>query len=230
MPPSMGATPCHPNSLMSDPLLIGATGLVGTLVLDRAHGRPLTALVRRPITPPAPTITVDVGDSSTWPNRIAAIRPDTLLCCLGTTRRQAGSEAAFRAVDQHLVLNCAQAAADAGARQMIIITSVGANPKSGNLYLNAKGLVEQGISAMAFDRVDFLHPGLLIGDRAERRVAERMAQIAAPLMDALMQGSLRRYRSIRADTVANAIWTLVGKREAGRFTHEHDAILRLATE
>ena len=211
---------------MADPLLIGATGMVGTLVMAEANGRPLTALMRRAVDVPA-GVTVDVADSGDWPDRIAALRPDTLICCIGTTRRKAGSDEAFRAVDQHLVLAAAEAAANAGARQMIVMTSVGASAKSSNLYLNAKGLVEQGVSAMGFARVDMLRPGLLIGERSERRLAEGIAQLAAPLSDALMLGSLRQYRSIRAEVLARAIWALTTHTAPGRFVHTHDALMEL---
>ena len=211
---------------VADPLLIGATGMVGTLVMQQANGRPLTALMRRAAD--APTgVNVEVADSADWPARITALRPDTLICCIGTTRRKAGSDEAFRAVDQHLVLAAAQAAADAGARQIIVMTSVGASAKSSNLYLNAKGLVQQGIAAMAFDRVDIVQPGLLIGDRGERRLAEGIAQFAAPLSDALMLGSLRKYRSIRGEVIARAIWALLGDATPGRFVHQHDDLMRL---
>ena len=213
---------------VADPLLIGATGMVGTLVMQQANGRPLTALMRRAAD--APTgVNVEVADSAGRPARITALRPDTLICCIGTTRRKAGSGEAFRAVDQHLVLAAAEAGAGAGARQMIVMTSIGASAQSRNLYLNAKGLVEQGVSAMGFGRVDMLRPGLLIGERGERRLAEGIAQLAAPLSDALMFGGLRQYRSIRAEVVARAIWALAQQTAPGRFVHTHDALMALGS-
>ena len=212
---------------MTRTLLVGATGLVGGLVMARADGRPLAALIRREVDLPD-GVEALVGETAQWPAQIAAYAPDVLICCLGTTRRKAGSDAAFRAVDQDLVLACGAAAASAGARQMIVMTSVGASTRSKALYLNTKGWVEQGLSAMGFDRVDILRPGLLIGPRAERRVAEKMAQIGAPLTNLLMIGRLRKYRSIEAGLIADAIWDLVGEQAPGRFVYEHDELLALA--
>jgi uncharacterized protein YbjT (DUF2867 family) len=215
---------------MSDVLLIGATGLVGGGVIRAAGSHPLAVLARR--TMPrnvGPALTVHVADNGDWPQRIRAIRPATLICCLGTTIRSVGGDAeAFRAVDQHLVLACAAAAKDGGAGHMICLTSVGASARSANLYLNAKGMVEDGLAAMAFDRLDLVRPGLLIGPRTELRPAEAIFQKLAPVTDALLHGPLRRYRSIDADTVSRAIWRLAETGGTGRHVHEHDGIRALA--
>ncbi len=209
-------------------LIIGATGLVGQAMLATRGNRRPTLLVRR-APGDAGDLPVDIApETADWPARIAAIAPETLVCALGTTRRAAGSEAAFRAVDQHLVLASATAARAAGARHMICVTSVGASSASANLYLNAKGLVEDGLDAMGFDRLDLLHPGLLIGPRTERRPAEAMMQAAAPLFDGLLMGGFRRYRSISVEALAKAIWALTDETAPGRFVHEHDALMALA--
>ena len=87
---------------------------------------------------------------------------DVLACALGTTWKKAGkSETDFRAVDQHLVLACARAAKDAGMRQMIAVSSVGADAMAKNFYLKVKGETEQGLGRIGLQRLDILRPGLL---------------------------------------------------------------------
>lgn len=206
-------------------LLVGATGLVGSAVA--AGSRPLTILARR--APEAAHHDVIVAPSEQWPEVIAARRPAVLVSCLGTTIRQAGSRAAFRAVDHDLVLASARAAREAGAAQMIAVSSVGASAGSANFYLRTKGEVEEGLRALGFDRLDLLRPGLLTGARAgPPRLGEGLAMLAAPLTDALLHGGLRRYRSIAADSVARAILALAGRGEPGAQVHENDAIRALA--
>lgn len=206
-------------------LLVGATGLVGSAVA--AGSRPLTILARR--APEAAHHDVIVAPSEQWPEVIAARRPAVLVSCLGTTIRQAGSRAAFRAVDHDLVLASARAAREAGAAQMIAVSSVGASAGSANFYLRTKGEVEEGLRALGFDRLDLLRPGLLTGARAgPPRLGEGLAMLAAPLTDALLHGGLRRYRSIAADSVARAILTLAERGEPGVYVHENDAIRALA--
>jgi uncharacterized protein YbjT (DUF2867 family) len=212
-------------------LLIGATGMVGGAVRKRFPDGGLTVLARRaPNDRVVGAAGLIVAPVEGWSAAIAKAKPAVLCSALGTTIRAAGSQDAFRAVDHDLVLSAARAAKAAGARQMIVVSSVGASPKSGNFYLRTKGEVEDGLRALGFDRLDIIRPGLLIGDRqGAARPGEALAMLAAPLTDALMMfGSVRKYRSIRADAVAAAIVTLARTGGTGVHVHEHDAILQLA--
>jgi len=170
-----------------------------------------------------------VADPAGWGDAIAAANADVLVCALGTTWKKAGKdEAAFRAVDQELVLACGRAAKAAGIRQMIAVSSVGADPLAKNFYLRVKGETEQALGKLGLSRLDVLRPGLLRGPREELRPAEKLGMIASPLLDLLLHGKYRKYRSIRAQTVAEAIVGLTREAMAGRFVFEHDAILRAA--
>lgn len=214
---------------MPDALIVGATGMVGRSVAEQATAQPLTILARRDTGDFPPQHRLQRAAPDRWPGIIAAERPAILISCLGTTIRQAGSEAAFRAVDHDLVLAVAAAAKDAGTSHMITVSSVGAAAKSRNFYLRTKGEVEEALRALAFDRLDILRPGLLTGDRrGPPRLGEGIAMFAAPLTDALMHGSLRRYRSIPGATVAAAIVRLAGTGGPGIYVHENDAIRALA--
>lgn len=214
---------------MPDALIVGATGMVGRSVAEQATAQPLTILARRDTGDFPPQHRLQRAAPDRWPGIIAAERPAILISCLGTTIRQAGSEAAFRAVDHDLVLAVAAAAKDAGTSHLIAVSSVGAAAKSRNFYLRTKGEVEEALRGLGFDRLDILRPGLLTGDRqGPPRLGEGIAMLAAPLTDALMRGSLRRYRSIPGATVAAAIVRLAGAGGSGSYVHENDAIRALA--
>ena len=213
-------------------VLVGASGLIGGAVIAATVGRSdvrLTALARREFAlPSGARMELLVADPREWPALIAGANADALVVALGTTWRAAGrDEAAFRAVDEKLVLDCAKAAKAAGVPRCIAVSSVGADATSRNFYLRVKGEVETALAALKFDRLDILRPGLLRGARgSERRVGERLAILASPLTDALLHGGLRRYRSVKAATVAKAILNLAVEAPTGRFVHEHDAIVR----
>ena len=218
-------------------LLAGATGLVGGRVLARwlaaDHGPLVIAPVRRPLPFQHPRLHALVGkwDGAALADALAGAGQPlrAYACCLGTTIRQAGSREAFLAVDRDLVLALAESARGLGARQALLVSSVGASAQSGNFYLRVKGEAERGLAALGFERVDCLRPGLLLGERAERRRAEGLGQRLAPLANPLMRGPLRRYRAIGADTVAGAMVALAGRPEEGRFVHEYDALVALAS-
>lgn len=224
-------------------LLAGATGLVGGLVLrdllaDAGFRGMVVAPVRRALAVEDPRLLAPVCDFETASEdgqlaaamRAAQALPlDAFVCCLGTTLRAAGSREAFIAVDRELALRLAQLAHGLGARHAVIVSSVGASRQSGNFYLRVKGEVEDAMARVGFTRLDILQPGLLIGPRATRRPAEALAQALAPLVDPLLPGRLRAYRSLPAAEVARAIVALLAESPAdGEATHTHDAIRVLA--
>lgn len=216
-------------------LLVGATGMVGRAVMARSVGRGdvrLLALARREVPlPPGARMEMVLADPAAWPDAIARAGAAALVIALGTTIKAAGSQAAFRAVDHDLVLACARAAREAGVRQAILVSSVGAEAGSRNFYLSVKGQTEDALAKLHFPRLDILRPGLLLGRReGPARPGERLGMIASPLLNLALQGKARRYRSIRASDVADAALALVGMRPDGRFVLEHDQLLRAARE
>ncbi|MFD1611140.1 NAD(P)H-binding protein [Sphingomonas tabacisoli] len=195
--------------------MAGGTGLVGSLVADALARRPdveLSSLVRAPTRPRDRTIDFDalVADPA---GTVGPVDVDVGISCLGTTIRKAESQAAFRRVDQDYVFAVARSARDNGARQFILMSSVGAGGRA--FYLRVKGEVEEAVRGLGFERLDIIRPGLLLGDRAERRVAERLAQAAMPILNPLLRGRLEQYAAVPAAAVANAIVQLVGAPGAG---------------
>ena len=111
----------------------------------------------------------------------------------------------------------------------MLVSSVGANVLGKAHYLRVKGEAEAAVSKLKFRRLDILRPGLLRGHRTgERRPLERLALLASPVSDLLLHGERRRYRSIDAAMVAAAALQCAREKAAGRFVHEHEAILRAA--
>jgi uncharacterized protein YbjT (DUF2867 family) len=211
--------------------LVGATGLVGTHLIAQAVGRPdvcIIGLARREAALPRGACTEWLlADPSGWPDAIAAARARVLVCALGTTWRKAGrNEAAFRAVDHDLVIACGRAARAAGIDHMILVSSVGADAQSRSFYLRVKGETEEALARLGLRRLDIVRPALLRGPRAERRRSERLAVLVSPAIDVCLHGSLRRFRSISADRLAQAILLLAGEQEDGRFVHEYDELHR----
>lgn len=215
-------------------LLAGATGLIGQAVLAKAVGREdlrLTAVARREVPlPPGARMEVFVAEPAKWGEVIEALKPTAMICALGTTWRKAGKdEAAFRAVDEELVLAIGRAAKMHGVERFIAISSAGADATSRNFYLRVKGEVERQLAALKIPRLDILRPGLLRGHRADdRRAAERIGIALSPLADLLLHGRYRSMRSIAASRVAEAALALAMRKAAGRFVHDNDAILRAA--
>ncbi len=217
---------------MSEPVricLVGATGLTGWEMIEQAVARSdvrVVAVSRREVRlPQGARMEMVVADPPGWGEAILLARASVMVCALGTTWRKAGkNEAAFRAVDAGLVIDCARHARAAGIEHMIVVSAVGAAAMAKNRYLRAKGEMEQALGKLGFRRLDILRPALLRGPRGERRVAEKLAMWFSPLADLLLHGKYRQYRSIRVDLLAASIFALAKEKAAGRFVHEHDAL------
>jgi len=207
-------------------LTVGASGYVGGYLLEMAlsHGAiaSVTALVRRPLTISHPVLTQRVVDFEKIAEDTLSEPVTDFFCCLGTTRRKAGSRQAFRRVDFDYVLASAILAQRAGAQGCFVVSSVGADPRASNFYLRVKGEMEHALGQLNFRSLHIFRPGLLSGKRAERRPAERAAQVAMPFVRPFMVGKLRRYRPISAEIVAAAMIGAALTDSRGRHIHHND--------
>lgn len=190
-------------------LVAGASGMVGTelchqLRRDRRFA-PVVVLARTepPVTdPPLQVEIVDFSRIGEW-NPSAQL--DTVFCALGTTIKQAGSEAAFRAVDFDLVLEMAKLAGRGNARHFIFVSSLGADPDSSIFYLRVKGEAEAAVRALGLPHAAALRPSFLDGDRAVARPGEKTARVVGRVLKPLLLGPLEKYRPTPAAKVAEAM-------------------------
>lgn len=190
-------------------LLAGATGLIGrellTLLIDSPRYARVHALLRRRVAdlPVHPKLHTDVVDFEHLPAMPAV---DDVFITLGTTIKQAGSEAAFRRVDFDAVLATARLAREAGARRALVVSALGADAGSSVFYNRVKGEMERAVAALGYGTVVFARPSLLAGDRAALgqpvRAGERWAlRLLGPVMR-LVPASVR---PIAAADVARAM-------------------------
>lgn len=188
-------------------VVAGATGLVAQALLrqvDRVEWQEVRALTRRPF-PASPPVTPVVVDYDQPNLQLPFFGVTHLFSCLGTTMKQAGSEAAFRRVDHDIPLMIARAAKDAGVQHYLLVSSVGANPASRTFYLRVKAELEQAAIALGFRSVTIVRPSFLEGDRQEKRLGERLAEPFMRLAPA-------RFKPVHVDQVARAL--LAAAREA----------------
>ncbi len=216
-------------------LLAGATGLVGQVLLrlleDDASVTALDVVGRRRAESRSGKVEQHVAPMPDWPALVTQLKPEVAISALGTTLKTAGSEEAFAAVDLDAVLSFAGASLAAGARQFLLVSSIGAHPSSRNFYLSIKGKAEAGLQTMGYERVDIFRPGLLRGVRGgPTRIGERAAIAVSPITDLLTPRVLDHYRSIAAENVAGAIRSLIGAQPKGVYFHDNRAMLRPASD
>jgi uncharacterized protein YbjT (DUF2867 family) len=213
-------------------LVLGATGLVGRSCLDLLLGDPgylsVLVLARKPAEREHPKLrwlVVDLADLGQYGGLLSA---DDVFSCLGTTIRRAGSREAFRTVDFGYVVEAARAAAAHGARQFLFVSALGADRRSRVFYNRVKGDAEEAIRDLPFDGTQIFRPSLLLGEREEFRLGERIAGGAFAPLAFLLIGPARKYRPVRAATVAAAMVAVAKAAPAGINVFESDRIAAFA--
>jgi uncharacterized protein YbjT (DUF2867 family) len=213
-------------------VVIGATGLTGnslvTLLLHDARFGKVKVLLRAPSLKQRPGLEPVIVDFDDPENLAAALEGDVIFCCIGTTRRKAGSAEKFREVDFEIPVRCATIARRQGAQQFLLMSSIGASAYSRTLYLRTKGETEQAILQLGFPATHIFRPSFLLGARTEFRLGEFIAKYLVMVFFYFLQGKWKKYRPIKAANVAKAMIYAAVNNPSGQHVYESDAIKEMS--
>jgi uncharacterized protein YbjT (DUF2867 family) len=185
-------------------IVIGATGLVGRALVDQLadadHIDKVITLTRRSAKHSSSKVCNQVVEFDHLEDYASSFSADFLFSCLGTTLQQAGSITAQRKVDLDYQFKAAQLAASNDVHHYLLVSSSAANDQSNNPYLKMKGELEQRIKSLHFERVSIFQPSLLLGQREDFRLGEKLGSCALPVLRIIPW--LRRFRPISGKQVA----------------------------
>ena len=203
-------------------IVLGSTGLIGKHLLTYLGEKDISviAITRRSIKDIPKNASTMIIDFDDFLDQGHLPGCEHIYICLGTTIKKAGSQESFKKVDLDYCLGFAKKARESGATKISLVTSVGANADSKNFYLETKGKLENEIKAMGFDSVNIFQPGLLLGNRDEIRPLEFLGQYGSFLLNMFLFGSLKKYRSIQASKVANAMANSTKNNGINYFSYE----------
>ncbi len=209
-------------------LLAGATGLIGSALLPLllASDRYAKVIVvgRRPVPTQHPKLLQVVTDLSQLEAERLRLIADDVYCCLGTTIRQAGSREAFYSVDFLYVVQLAALTAANFAAQFLVVSSLGADADSYVYYSRVKGEMEAAVRQTPFRAIHIFRPSLLLGNRAQPRLGERLGAFVLALARPLLRGGWRKYRPVAAAAVAQAMLRAAEEDGGGIRVHNSDAL------
>lgn len=218
---------------MKTALMIGSTGLIGShlleLLLDSNDYEKVITFVKRDTGIKHPKLTqhiVDFDKPETYKNFITG---DDFFCTIGTTIKKAGSKEAFRKVDFEYPSQFASCAAQNKVKQFLIVSSLGADLNSGNFYLKTKGETEVFLKDSDFESVAVLQPSLLLGNRTEFRLGEKIGAFFMKTFSFIFLGKLKKYKPIESTAVAKALLKVAQRNDKGFKTYESDTLQQIAS-
>ena len=211
--------------------LIGATGLIGghllELLLRDTYFKTIRTVVRRPVSFNHPKLDVrliDFDDEAAFKSAIAG--SNAVFCAVGTTSRKVkGNKEAYRKVDYDIPVRASKFCAETGCPRFLLVSSIGANSKSGNFYLQLKGEVEDAVKGMTIAAVSIFRPSMLLGKRQEFRPGEKIGQAMMKVFSFLLPS---HYKPIAADDVARAMVAAGKKDKPGFHIYQYKEIMHLS--
>lgn len=214
-------------------VVIGATGLIGSqllkLLLDDDRFVEVRILVRKwngLAHAKLKVFEIDFNDANQISN--ATGTGDAVFCCIGTTKNKVkGDLDLYRKIDIGIPADTTKAALAKGYRSYLLVSAVGADSAAGNFYLKIKGEAEDLVRSLPFESTHIFRPSFLTGPRKEKRPLEKILNPIIALLSPLLSGSWRKYRSIQAIEVAQAMITASLNRQKGNYIYYYDEMKKL---
>ena len=211
--------------------LVGATGLIGSYLLEELLNDPyfdtVKILIRRPLDITHPKLEkkiVDFNDSDSL--LVALSNGDVLFCAIGTTMKKVkGDKEAYRKIDFNIPLKLARFCKMTGCEKFLLVSSAGANSKSRNFYQRLKEETEEAVKSVGLKTVHIMRPSLLLGERKEFRPGENIGKAIMTSLSFLIP---EKYKAIQGKAVAKVMLVLSKKNDEGVFVHENSEIRNLS--
>ncbi|HUI32138.1 MAG: NAD(P)H-binding protein [Dysgonamonadaceae bacterium] len=193
-------------------IVLGATGLTGShllelLLQDSDYDR-VKVFTRKKLTISHPKIEEYVIDLLKLSDNANKFTADVVFCCIGTTKAKTPDRKLYRAIDYGIPVEAAKLAKQNSIPHFIVISALGANPKSKIFYNQLKGEMQRDVLAQQIEHTHLLQPSLIVGNRKEKRMGEDISKFIIKLFAFLIPA---RYKMIRDKTIAKAMIQLARK-------------------
>ena len=200
---------------MKTALLFGSTGLVGGHVLNyliqNSNYSKIKLFVRSFTEINNPKIEIIKTDFNNLNKHTEDIKGDECFCCIGTTKKKSPNKNEYQKIELDIPKKIAQIAKSNSVKSFFFVSSGYANPKSSGEYLKFKGLVEEEIKNLNFDKIGIMRPSFLLGERQEERIGEKFGIIIFKLLTPILIGPFRKMRPIQSEIVARAMIKLANE-------------------
>ena len=218
---------------MKTALIFGSSGLIGNelleLILKDNNYNKIKLFVRSDLTDVNSKIEIIKTDFNNIENHKDKIVGDDCFFCIGTTRKNTPDKNEYIKIEYNLPIEVAKIAKSNSINNFIYISSLGANPNAASLYLKNKGQTEQELIKLNFMNLSILRPSILLGNRKENRVGEKIGIFAMKTLSPLFLGNMKKYKPIKVEYVAKAMLQ-VAQKDYQKNIFESDEIVKIGTD
>lgn len=209
-------------------IIAGASGLIGSnlvnILLEAPQYAEVLVIVRKELPIQHKKLVQLVINFDELDKHAAAITGHAIFSCLGTTKAQTPDKDQYRKIDHDYPLQLAQLAKQNGVEQFHVVTALGANKNSSAFYLKLKGDLEFALQKLGLKTLHIYQPAMLMGERERSRLLEKIATGVFKVIDPLLVGGLKKYRSVKGSTVAHAMFKKSLESATGTFIYTSDKI------
>ena len=200
---------------MKTALVFGSSGLVGSHLLNElinnSNYSKIKIFVRSLSETNDSKIEIIKTDFNNLDKHVEDIKGDECFFCIGTTKKNSPNKFEYRKIELDIPKKIAQIAKSNLVKSFFFVSSGYANPKSSGDYLKFKGLVEEEIKNLNFDKIGIMRPSFLLGKRKVERVGEKFGIIIFKLLTPILIGPFRKMRPIKSEIVAKAMIKLANE-------------------
>lgn len=213
-------------------LVLGSSGLIGmetiNLLLNNDKYEVVYAISRYELPIKNNKLIQIIADYNTIETNIKDLKIHHFFCCIGSTRAKTPDKNKYYEIDVEYPKKVASILIKNGSTTLCLVSSMGANPTSNNFYLKLKGDVEESLRAIGFKSFHIFRPSLLLGNRKEFRLTEKIAKFIYPIFNLLLVGKMKDYRSIQAKDIASAMINVSITSNLGDYIYQTQLIKELA--
>ena len=200
---------------MKTALVFGSSGLVGSHLLNglihNSNYSKIKIFVRSLSETNDSKIEIIKTDFNNLDKHVEDIKGDECFFCIGTTKKNSPNKFEYRKIELDIPKKIAQIAKSNLVKSFFFVSSGYANPKSSGDYLKFKGLVEEEIKNLNFDKIGIMRPSFLLGKRKVERVGEKFGIIIFKVLTPILIGPLRKMRPIGSEKIAKAMIKLANE-------------------
>ena len=130
---------------------------------------------------------------------------DEVFCCIGTTAKKTPNKETYKKIDFGIPLAAAKLSKENNISTFLVVSAIGANPKSSVFYSKTKGEMEQEVLQQNILNTYILQPSIIGGNRNESRIGETIGLAVFKIVQPFFFGKLKKYKITEAEDIAQAM-------------------------